>query len=109
MCKHVISVLNIVGVTSLPEKYFLNRRRKGLNRKYKRISSSYDSGSCNPNAERYSDLCKDLLVLAEIATNSVEHYMTEKNFAFMLTKVHSEKYLNSINIWIIKVEQKNNV
>jgi hypothetical protein len=39
LCKHIISVLNIVGVTSLPEKYFLNRWRKGLNRKYKELAA----------------------------------------------------------------------
>jgi hypothetical protein len=31
LCKHVIYVLIRVGVTSLPEKYFLNRWRKDLN------------------------------------------------------------------------------
>jgi hypothetical protein len=89
LCKHVISVLTRVGVTSLPEKYFLNRWRKHLKRKYKRINSSYDSGSRNPSAERYFDLCKDLRVLAKIISNSVDHYLTLKNYAHMLTKQFS--------------------
>ena len=42
LCKHVISVLIRVDVTSLPEKYFLSRWRKDLKQKYKFIKSSYD-------------------------------------------------------------------
>jgi hypothetical protein len=49
-----------------------------LKQNYKQINSSYDLGSCNPSVERYFDLCKDLHALAEIASNSVEHYMTLK-------------------------------
>jgi hypothetical protein len=89
LCRHVISILNIVGVTSLPEKYFLNRWRKDLKRNYKQINSSYDSGSRDPSAERYFDLCKDLHALAEIASNSVEHCMTLKKYVHMLTKQFS--------------------
>jgi len=87
--QHVISVLTRVGVTSLPEKYFLNRWRKDLKRKYKRINSSFDSGSRNPSAKRYSDLCKYLHFLAEIASNSVDHYVTLKHYAHMLTEQFS--------------------
>jgi hypothetical protein len=79
----------MVGVSSLPEKYFLNRWKKDLKRNYKQINSSYDSGSHDPSAERYSDLCKDLYALAEIASNSVEHYMTLKKYVHMLTKQFS--------------------
>jgi hypothetical protein len=51
LCKHVIFVLIRLNVTSLLEKYFLNRWRKDLKRKYKFIKSSYDSLKGNPNAE----------------------------------------------------------
>jgi hypothetical protein len=89
LCKHVISILNIVGVTLLLEKYFFNRWRKDLKRNYKQINSSYDLDSRNPSAERYSDLCKYLHALIEIASNSVEHYMTLKKYVHMLTKQFS--------------------
>jgi hypothetical protein len=88
--KHVISVLTRVGVTSLPEKYFLNRWRKDLKRKYKFINSSYDPLNGNPSAERYFDLCKDMHILAEIASNSVDSYMKLKNQVHMLTKQYSD-------------------
>jgi hypothetical protein len=45
--------------------------------------------SNNPRAERYSDLCKDMHVLVDIASNTVEHYMKLKNHIHLLTKQFS--------------------
>jgi hypothetical protein len=85
LCKHVISVLIRVDVTSLPEKYFLNRWRKDLKRKYKFIKSSYDPLKGNPGVERCNDLCKDMHVLAELASTTPENYMKIKDHIRMLT------------------------
>jgi hypothetical protein len=85
LCKHVISVLIKVDVTSLLEKYFLNRWRKDLKRKYKFIKSSYDPLKGNPSADRCFDLCKDMHVLAELASTTPENYMKMKDHIRMLT------------------------
>jgi hypothetical protein len=45
--------------------------------------------SDNPSVERYFDLCKDMQVLAEIASNTLDHYMKLKNHIKMLTKQFS--------------------
>jgi hypothetical protein len=89
LCRHVISVLTRLDVTSLLEKYFLNQWRKDLKRKYKCIKSSYDSLSDNPSAERYDDLCKDMHALAVLTATIMEHYMEVKNHIHMLTKKFS--------------------
>ncbi|XP_059460602.1 protein FAR1-RELATED SEQUENCE 5-like isoform X2 [Corylus avellana] len=86
LCRHAISVLTTLDVTVLPEKYFLNRWRKDLKRKYKFIKSSHDPLSGNPSAERYFDLCKDMFVLASIGATTVDNYMIVKNHVYMLTK-----------------------
>ena len=86
LCKHVISVLIRVDVTLLPEKYFLNRWRKYLKKKYKFIKSSYDPLKGNPSAKKCFDLCKDMHVLAELASTTTENYMKMKNHIRMLTK-----------------------
>jgi hypothetical protein len=86
LCKHVIFVLIRVDVTSLPKKYFLNRWRKDLKRKYKFIKSSYDPLKGNSSAERCFDLCKDMHVLVELASTTMKNYMKMKNHIRMLTK-----------------------
>ena len=85
LCKHVISILIRVDVTSLPEKYFLNHWRKDLKRKYKFIKSSYDPLRGNLSAERCFDLCKDMHVLAKLASITPENYMKMKDHIRMLT------------------------
>jgi hypothetical protein len=85
LCKHVISVLIKVDATSLSEKYFLNRWRKDLKRKYKFIKNSYNSLKGNPSADRCFDLCKDMYVLAELASTTPENYMKMKDHIRMLT------------------------
>jgi hypothetical protein len=85
LCKHIIYVLIKVDATSLPEKYFFNRWRKDLKRKYKFIKSSYDPLKGNPSADRCFDLCKDMHVLAELASTTPENYMKMKDHIRMLT------------------------
>jgi hypothetical protein len=86
LCKHVISVLIRVNVTSLPEKYFLNRWRKDLKQKYKFIKSSYNPLKGNPSAEICFNLCKDMHVVAELALTTIEIYMKVKDHIRMLMK-----------------------
>ncbi|XP_059436342.1 protein FAR1-RELATED SEQUENCE 6-like [Corylus avellana] len=79
LCRHAICILTTLDVTVLPEKYILNRWRKDLNRKHQFIKSSYDSLIGNLTAERYSDLCKDMLELASIRATTVDNYTIVKN------------------------------
>jgi hypothetical protein len=90
LCKHVISVLIRLDITSLSEKYFLNRWRKDLKGKYKFIKSSYDPLKGNPNAKICFYLCKDMHVLAELASTTMENHMKMKNHICMLTKQLSD-------------------
>ena len=60
-----------------------------MKRKYKFINNSYDSLSGNCSAIRYSNLCKDMHVLVELASTTMEHYMKMKNHIHMLTKQFS--------------------
>ena len=50
------------------------------------IKSSYDSLKDIPSAERCLDLCKDMHVLAKLASTTTENYMKMKNHIHMLTK-----------------------
>jgi hypothetical protein len=97
--KNVIFLLIRLDVTSLPKKYFLNRWRKDLKRKYKFIKNSYNPLKSNPSAKRYFDLCKDMHVLAEFASTTMKNYMKMKNHIRILTKQLSglsyEHYLPS--------------
>ena len=57
-----------------------------MKQKYKFIKNSYDSLKRNHNAKRCFDLCKDMHVLAELASTTTENYMKIKNHIHMLTK-----------------------
>jgi hypothetical protein len=83
LCRHAMCILtNILDVTVLREKYILNRWRKDLKRKHQFIKSSYNPLIGNPIAERYSDLCKDMLELASAGAITVDNYMIVKNHVF---------------------------
>jgi hypothetical protein len=86
LCKHVISVLIRLDITSLLEKYFLNQMGKDLKRKYKFIKSSYNPLKDNLSVEKCLNLCKDMHILAELALTTTENYMKMKNHICMLTK-----------------------
>ncbi|XP_059428564.1 protein FAR-RED ELONGATED HYPOCOTYL 3-like [Corylus avellana] len=74
VCRHVFSVLCAHNITSLPPKYYLDRWRKDVKRRYTLIKSSFDALSANPEVERYDNLCKRMLTLAEVAARNVDHY-----------------------------------
>ena len=57
-----------------------------MKQKYKFIKSSYNSLKGNPNVEKCFDLCKDMHVLAKLASTIAENYMKMKNHIYMLTK-----------------------
>ncbi|XP_062163039.1 protein FAR-RED IMPAIRED RESPONSE 1-like [Alnus glutinosa] len=85
LCRHVISVLAAHNITSLPSKYYLDRWRKDVKRRYTLVKSSYDSLSGNPDVQRYDNLCKCMHKLAEIAARNVDHYTKVQRHINMLT------------------------
>ncbi|XP_062166114.1 protein FAR1-RELATED SEQUENCE 9-like [Alnus glutinosa] len=90
LCRHAMSVLTICeDVKLLPDKYFLNRWRKDLERPYKLIKSSYDPLSGNPTADRYAELSKNMLKLAAIVAPNVDHCTEVQNYVDMLTNKFS--------------------
>ncbi|XP_062155312.1 protein FAR-RED IMPAIRED RESPONSE 1-like [Alnus glutinosa] len=90
LCRHAMSVLTIgEDVKLLPDKYFLNRWRKDLERPYKLIKSSYDPLSGNPTADRYDELSKNMLKLAAIVAPNVDHCTEVQNYVDMLTNKFS--------------------
>jgi hypothetical protein len=78
------SVLSACNVTSLPQKYFLDRWRNDLKRMYTFMKSSYDSLSGNPIAKKYDDLCKDMHKLAALTITNMENYTEAKKYVHML-------------------------
>ncbi|XP_059442190.1 protein FAR-RED ELONGATED HYPOCOTYL 3-like [Corylus avellana] len=84
LCRHVFSVLSACNITSLPQKYFLDRWRNDLKRRYTFIQSSYDSLGANPIAQKYDDLCKDMHKLAALAVTNVDNYMEATKYVHML-------------------------
>jgi hypothetical protein len=90
LCRHAMYVLTICeDVKLLPDKYFLNRWRKDLERPYKLIKSSYDPLSGNPTADRYAELSKNMLKLAAIVAPNVDHCTEVQNYVDMLTNKFS--------------------
>jgi hypothetical protein len=78
------SVLSACNVTSLPQKYFLDRWRNDLKRMYTFMKSSCDSLSGNSIAQKYDDLCKDMHKLAVFAITNMENYTKAKKYVHML-------------------------
>ncbi|XP_059460161.1 protein FAR-RED IMPAIRED RESPONSE 1-like [Corylus avellana] len=86
VCRHVFSVLCAHNITSLPPKYYLDRWRKDVKRRYTLIKSSFDALSANPEVERYDTLCKRMLTLAEVAARNVDDYTKVNKHIDMLMK-----------------------
>ncbi|GLT53007.1 hypothetical protein SLA2020_263070 [Shorea laevis] len=98
LCKHAISVLSLHKITSLPSKYFLDRWRKDLKRKYTFIKSSYNSLSGDPTAERYDILCKDMIELAEIAAPNLDHFTKLRKHVDMLKRNSMVQAVNLVHL-----------
>ncbi|XP_042962316.1 protein FAR-RED ELONGATED HYPOCOTYL 3-like [Carya illinoinensis] len=67
LCKHVLSIMRVNKVRSIPEKYILDRWRKDIKRTYTLIRSSYDLVDQRPEVSRYSRIIKKCY---EVATNT---------------------------------------
>jgi hypothetical protein len=86
LCRHIFALLCAHNITSLPPKYYLDRWRKDVNRRYTLIKCSFDALSLNPEVQRYDNLCKGMHTLAEITARNVDHYTKVQTHIDMLTK-----------------------
>jgi hypothetical protein len=71
LCRHSLSVLRTKKVTTLPQRYVLDRWRKDINREYSKVKSSYDAIGDNPHAQindRVRNNFKELLLLTSVNT-----------------------------------------
>ncbi|XP_059431564.1 protein FAR-RED ELONGATED HYPOCOTYL 3-like [Corylus avellana] len=86
LCRHIFALLCAHNITSLPPKYYLDRWRKDVKRRYTLIKCSFDALSANPEVQRYDSLCKGMHTLAEVAARNVDHYTKVWMHIDMLTK-----------------------
>jgi hypothetical protein len=74
LCRHVFVVLSAHNITYLPPKYYLDRWRKDVKRRYTLIKCGFNALSPNPKVERYDNMCKKFQTLAKITTRNADHY-----------------------------------
>jgi hypothetical protein len=86
LCRRVFSILSAHNITSLPSKYYLDRWRRDVKRRYTLIKCSFDALSANPVVERYDNLCKGMHTLAKILARNEDHYKKVRTHIDMLTK-----------------------
>ncbi|XP_059431562.1 protein FAR-RED ELONGATED HYPOCOTYL 3-like [Corylus avellana] len=86
LCRHIFALLCAHNITSLPPKYYLDRWRKDVKRRYTLIKCGFDALSANPEVQRYDSLCKGMHTLAEVAARNVDHYTKVWMHIDMLTK-----------------------
>ncbi|XP_042950353.1 protein FAR-RED IMPAIRED RESPONSE 1-like [Carya illinoinensis] len=67
LCRHVLGIMRVNKVCSIPNKYILDRWRKDRKRTYTLIQSSYDVVDQRPEVLRYSRIIKKCY---EVATNA---------------------------------------
>nr|CAD1842989.1 unnamed protein product [Ananas comosus var. bracteatus] len=72
LCRHALSVLNFVEVYEIPPQYILERWRKDY--KHIRVLPSSNDGVANGPLERYDDIYKNCLKLAQLGAISDDSY-----------------------------------
>ncbi|XP_039143269.1 protein FAR1-RELATED SEQUENCE 6-like [Dioscorea cayenensis subsp. rotundata] len=73
LCRHSLSVLNFLEVYEIPSQYILERWRKDFKRRHT-LSCSPNDFIANGPVERYDNLYKSCLRLAEIGSSSDDKY-----------------------------------
>ncbi|XP_042950377.1 protein FAR1-RELATED SEQUENCE 5-like [Carya illinoinensis] len=73
LCRHVLGIMRVNKVRSVPEKYILDRWRKDIKRTYTLIRSSYDLVDQRPEVSRYSCIIKKCYEVATNASSCDEH------------------------------------
>ncbi|XP_042969060.1 protein FAR1-RELATED SEQUENCE 2-like [Carya illinoinensis] len=73
LCRHVLGIMKVNKVRSVPEKYILDRWRKDIKMTYTLIRSSYDLVDQRPEVSRYSRIIKKCYEVATNASSCDEH------------------------------------
>ncbi|XP_042950017.1 uncharacterized protein LOC122282124 [Carya illinoinensis] len=73
LCRHVLGIMRVNKVRSVPEKYILDRWRKDIKRTYTLIPSSYDLVDQRPEVSRYSRIIRKCYEVATNASSCDEH------------------------------------
>ncbi|XP_042978818.1 protein FAR-RED ELONGATED HYPOCOTYL 3-like [Carya illinoinensis] len=73
LCRHVLGIMRVNKVRSVPEKYILDRWRKDIKRTYTLIRSSYDLVDQRPEVSKYSRIIKKCYEVATNASSCDEH------------------------------------
>ncbi|XP_042974103.1 protein FAR1-RELATED SEQUENCE 5-like [Carya illinoinensis] len=73
LCRHVLGIMIVNKVRTVPDKYILDRWRKDIKRTYTLIRSSYDIVDQRPEVRRYSRIIKKCYEVATNAASCDEH------------------------------------
>ncbi|KAG6664421.1 hypothetical protein CIPAW_02G091900 [Carya illinoinensis] len=73
LCRHVLGIMRVNKVCSVPEKYILDRWQKDIKMTYTLIRSSYDLVDQRPEVSRYSRIIKKCYEVATNASSCDEH------------------------------------
>ncbi|KAG6631972.1 hypothetical protein CIPAW_13G125900 [Carya illinoinensis] len=73
LCRHVLGIMRLNKVRSVPEKYILDRWRKDIKRTYTLIRNSYDGVDERPEVSRYSRIIKKCNEVTTNASSCDEH------------------------------------
>ncbi|XP_062158806.1 protein FAR1-RELATED SEQUENCE 4-like [Alnus glutinosa] len=77
LCRHSLSVLRTKKVTTLPQRYILDRWRKDIKREYSKVKSSYDAIGDNPHAQIYDKVRNNFEELLSLASENTEERCME--------------------------------
>ncbi|XP_042969217.1 protein FAR1-RELATED SEQUENCE 6-like [Carya illinoinensis] len=73
LCRHVLGIMRVNKVRTIPDKYILDRWRKDIKRTYTLIRSSYDIVDQRSEVRRYSRIIKKCYEVATNAASCDEH------------------------------------
>ncbi|XP_042954705.1 protein FAR-RED ELONGATED HYPOCOTYL 3-like [Carya illinoinensis] len=73
MCRHVLGIMRVYKIHSMPKKYILDQWRKDIKGTYTLIRSSYDIVNERPEVSRYSRIIKKCYQVVTNAASCDEH------------------------------------
>ncbi|XP_042429911.1 protein FAR-RED IMPAIRED RESPONSE 1-like [Zingiber officinale] len=80
LCRHIITLLTVKGVYSVPYKYILPRWRKDLRREHTKVKVSYNNWNTTPQMQRYDLISKKSLMFADFGSTSEENTQIALDF-----------------------------
>nr|GMC70711.1 protein FAR-RED ELONGATED HYPOCOTYL 3 isoform X2 [Ipomoea batatas] len=71
VCRHLMVVLQICGISTIPQQYVMKRWTKNAKNRYPLLA---ESGENKSRVQRYNDLCQRAMLLSEEGSLSQESY-----------------------------------